>query len=128
MTLTKKMQHQQQQQQQHQQQRYLNVVCLACMYSSTAVCKSCGTAWNGSALVVGTMYNFDVFASMPCCSKRFSCVNCEHPVKIFNPAKPPSFFESTRSSVCGKCGRDACHGIKPFPKIFNIADNKKATL
>lgn len=120
-TLTKKMQ----QHHQHHQQRYLNVVCLGCMNSNTSTCKGCGTPWSGEALVVGTMYNFDIFASTLCCSSRYNCQICNHPVKQFNPERPPTFSESSRPSACGKCGKEACHSIKPLGKIFDVAAGKK---
>ncbi|KAH8358391.1 hypothetical protein KR084_005146, partial [Drosophila pseudotakahashii] len=31
----------------------------------------CKEPWDGSSLVLGTMYAYDIFAAMPCCSERF---------------------------------------------------------
>ena len=114
-TLTKKMQ-----QHQNQQQRYLNVVCTDCMNSSEATCKACHKAWDGSAFIVGTMYNYDIFAAMSCCSSRFSCIACDHPTRTLNPDYPLTFSEAARPCTCSKCGREAHHTIKPLSKIFNI--------
>lgn len=30
----------------------------------------CAEKWDGSALLMGTMYSFDIFAAMPCCTER----------------------------------------------------------
>lgn len=30
----------------------------------------CAEKWEGSALLMGTMYSFDIFAAMPCCTER----------------------------------------------------------
>lgn len=30
----------------------------------------CADKWEGSALLMGTMYSFDIFAAMPCCTER----------------------------------------------------------
>lgn len=32
----------------------------------------CSTKWNGSSLVLGTMYAYDIFAAMPCCPDRLT--------------------------------------------------------
>jgi hypothetical protein len=34
------------------------------------LCSFCAEKWDGSALVMGTMYSFDIFAAMPCCTER----------------------------------------------------------
>jgi len=33
-------------------------------------CRFCTQPWDGSSLVLGTMYSYDIFAAMPCCSER----------------------------------------------------------
>lgn len=30
----------------------------------------CAEKWDGSSLVMGTMYSYDIFAAMPCCTER----------------------------------------------------------
>lgn len=30
----------------------------------------CSQKWDGSSLVLGTMYSYDIFAAMPCCTER----------------------------------------------------------
>lgn len=30
----------------------------------------CAQKWDGSSLVMGTMYSYDIFAAMPCCTER----------------------------------------------------------
>lgn len=33
-------------------------------------CRCCTQPWDGSSLVLGTMYSYDIFAAMPCCTER----------------------------------------------------------
>lgn len=35
----------------------------------------CGDKWDGSNLVLGTMYAYDIFAAMPCCAERLKVRN-----------------------------------------------------
>lgn len=53
-------------------QQYLAAVCMGCLegWSVGLRCAYCNTRWNGSALILGTMYSFDIFAAMPCCEGR----------------------------------------------------------
>ncbi|MPC73883.1 Headcase protein [Portunus trituberculatus] len=53
-------------------QQYLTAVCMGCLegWSVGLRCSYCNTRWNGSPLILGTMYSFDIFAAMPCCEGR----------------------------------------------------------
>ena len=31
---------------------------------------SCSKVWDGSQLILGTMYSYDIFAAVPCCAER----------------------------------------------------------
>lgn len=44
---------------------------------STYFCsyRFCGDKWDGSNLVLGTMYAYDIFAAMPCCAERLKVRN-----------------------------------------------------
>lgn len=44
-------------------------------------CRCCTQPWDGSSLVLGTMYSYDIFAAMPCCTERLK-------------VKTPSFHDS----------------------------------
>lgn len=35
----------------------------------------CTEKWDGAALLMGTMYSFDIFAAMPCCTERLKVSN-----------------------------------------------------
>lgn len=41
-------------------------------------CRFCSQQWDGTSLVLGTMYSYDIFAAMPCCTERIkvSDINC----------------------------------------------------
>ncbi|GFG40927.1 hypothetical protein Cfor_04022, partial [Coptotermes formosanus] len=54
--------------------QYLSAVCMACLEgwgpNHILRCVYCGTPWDGSSLVLGTMYSYDIFAAMHCCIER----------------------------------------------------------
>ncbi|ALC47554.1 hdc [Drosophila busckii] len=54
---------------------YLTCVCMSCLDSTSSnriiSCRFCNEPWDGSSLVLGTMYAYDIFAAMPCCAERF---------------------------------------------------------
>jgi len=54
--------------------QFLSAVCMACLEGwgpgHTLRCVHCGTPWDGSSLVLGTMYSYDIFAAMHCCPER----------------------------------------------------------
>lgn len=63
----------------------MNAVCMKCLDGKDSdrklCCRFCATQWDGSSLIMGTMYAYDVFAAMPCCNERLKvciinvCVN-----------------------------------------------------
>lgn len=54
--------------------QYLTCVCMNCLERSdperTIRCRFCNQKWDGSSLVLGTMYSYDIFMAMPCCTER----------------------------------------------------------
>uniref|UniRef100_A0A182LY31 Headcase middle domain-containing protein n=1 Tax=Anopheles culicifacies TaxID=139723 RepID=A0A182LY31_9DIPT len=54
--------------------QYLTSVCMACLEgvepNRVVRCRFCVNKWDGSSLVLGTMYSYDIFAAMPCCTER----------------------------------------------------------
>lgn len=54
--------------------QYLTCVCMGCLerYDAerTIRCRFCGQKWDGSSLVLGTMYSYDIFMATPCCAER----------------------------------------------------------
>jgi hypothetical protein len=53
--------------------QFLTVVCMACLEGVNGraiICRFCNQRWDGSSLVLGTMYSYDIFAAMPCCTER----------------------------------------------------------
>ncbi|ESN90839.1 hypothetical protein HELRODRAFT_116498 [Helobdella robusta] len=106
-----------------QQQQYLNAVCIGCMNAKTRkiVCKFCRKEWKGNSLVIGSMYNYDIFGAMSCCSQRFNCRKCGNPTRDF-PPKDGRFFcfsDCTKMATCGRCGLEAQHSIKPLAAVFD---------
>lgn len=53
--------------------QFLTAVCMACLEGAggrAIRCRFCTQQWDGSSLVLGTMYSYDIFAAMPCCTER----------------------------------------------------------
>ena len=53
---------------------YLSAVCMGCLEGWTArlQCRNnnCSKVWDGSQLILGTIYSYDIFAAVPCCAER----------------------------------------------------------
>lgn len=62
--------------------QYLTAVCMGCLEAwapgRRLRCRYCSTAWDGSSLVLGTMYSYDIFAAMPCCTERLKVSLLHH--------------------------------------------------
>ena len=97
---------------------YLNAVCMRCLEGARDLrCLACRRRWNGSTLVLGTMYSYDIFAAQPCCAVRLSCKNCKR--SILDPSCPLQFFsEYSHSIVCPFCKHEDCHFVKPLNQCF----------
>jgi len=100
---------------------FLNAVCLACLEGTQGgvrlECAGCHQAWSGEALLVGTMYSYDVFAAMACCPSRLGCTGCHRPVMD----SPPTFFsDCSRPVRCGHCGKIDFHLTKSLGQMYNI--------
>ena len=58
---------------------YLSAVCMGCLegWTSRLQCRNqqCLKLWDGSQLILGTMYSYDIFAAVPCCADRLK-VDC----------------------------------------------------
>lgn len=48
----------------------------------------CSHKWEGSSLVLGTMYSYDIFAAVPCCTERLKVSQFIHTANTANPANP----------------------------------------
>ncbi|XP_023035954.1 headcase protein [Drosophila willistoni] len=96
---------------------YLTCVCMSCLdgTSSSRVisCRFCNEPWDGSSLVLGTMYAYDIFAAMPCCAERFKCNNCFK--MLMHPQQRLSFYSDYSHGVtCPYCNTQDTHFVKPL--------------
>ncbi|KAH8268363.1 hypothetical protein KR026_005680 [Drosophila bipectinata] len=96
---------------------YLTCVCMSCLdgTSSSRVinCRFCKEPWDGSSLVLGTMYAYDIFAAMPCCAERFKCNNCFK--MLMHPQQRLSFYSDYSHGVtCPYCNTQDTHFVKPL--------------
>ncbi|XP_064603721.1 headcase protein-like [Liolophura sinensis] len=100
--------------------QYLNAVCVSCLEGATDVrCYACKSKWDGSALLLGTMYSYDIFAAMPCCQKRLTCKTCRRAVVDVN-AGLPFYSEYSRCIECPYCKRKDTHFIRPLSETFHV--------
>lgn len=66
--------------------QFLTVVCMGCLEGVNGraiICRFCNQKWDGSSLVLGTMYSYDIFAAMPCCTERIKVSIKKHYRFIF---------------------------------------------
>lgn len=102
--------------------QFLNAVCLGCLENRTDIkCVACKRPWDGRALVVGSMYTYDIFAAMPCCQKRLTCKCCRR--AVVDVTKGLNFFsEYSRMIICPYCKANDYHFIRSLPETFAIAE------
>lgn len=104
--------------------QFLNAVCLGCLQGEggcQARCSSCHSAWDGRALVVGTMYTYDIFAATPCCQKRLTCKHCRRAVVDVTRGLP-YYSQYSRMILCPFCKANDYHFIRPLPETFSLQD------
>lgn len=101
--------------------QYLSAVCMSCLegwgIGHTLRCRHCGTKWDGSSLVLGTMYSYDIFAAMHCCIERSKCNNCQKP--MLHPHQRLNFFSDYSHPVpCPHCRSVDTHFVKPLAYCY----------
>jgi len=103
------------------QSKYLAVVCMHCMddRNERVKCQSCSEVWNGSTLVIGSLYSYDVFAAQCCCLVRRACDRCHGLVPPPTCGSFSSFSDYSRSCQCPRCGYEDYHFVKPLAAIYS---------
>ncbi|KAF4524860.1 hypothetical protein B566_EDAN012816 [Ephemera danica] len=99
--------------------QFLSAVCMGCLegWGGNLRCRSCNTPWDGSSLVLGTMYSYDIFAAMPCCMERIKCNTCQHP--LMHPQQRLNFFSDYSHQLgCPHCGTVDTHFVKSLPHMY----------
>lgn len=96
---------------------FLTCVCMACLDGTSTNrvinCRFCGEIWDGSNLVLGTMYAYDIFAAMPCCAERLKCNNCFK--LLLHPQQRLNFYSDYSHCVtCPYCATQDTHFVKPL--------------
>jgi hypothetical protein len=102
-------------------QCYLSSVCMGCLegWTSRLQCRNphCLKLWDGSQLILGTMYSYDIFAAVPCCAERLKCTSCAQ--LVIHPDQRFNFFSDYSQTVsCPQCGIQDFHFSKPLEKTF----------
>jgi hypothetical protein len=92
---------------------YLSAVCMGCLegWNNSLHCRFCLNIWDGSQLILGTMYSYDIFAAVPCCQDRLKCTECKH--LVIHPEQSFNFFSDYSQTVsCPSCGVQDFHFVK----------------
>ncbi|RWS11289.1 Headcase-like protein [Dinothrombium tinctorium] len=104
------------------ERQYLNAICMGCLegWNVSIYCRNCKTKWNGSHLILGSMYSYDIFAAVPCCAERFRCNNCDEYVI---PEERLEFFSDySRIQNCKKCKCEDHHYVKPLQVTYLLSE------
>lgn len=105
-------------------QQYINAVCLKCMMTEPdheIKCVHCGKLWQdcgGKAFQLGTLYKFDLFAALPCCQKRLTCLSCDQILLPFDQVNDLYYSWFSEEKQCPNCKIRAAHFIKPLSEIY----------
>lgn len=100
--------------------QYINAVCVSCLEGGNEVrCVACKRRWDGSSLLLGSMYSYDIFAAMPCCQKRLTCKHCRRAV-VDVASGLPYFSEYSHMIPCPYCKAYDYHFIRPLCDTFAI--------
>ncbi|XP_011497789.1 PREDICTED: headcase protein [Ceratosolen solmsi marchali] len=101
--------------------QFLSAVCISCLEGSgggiPVRCRSCTQPWDGSSLVLGTMYSYDIFAAMPCCAERLKCNSCHKPL-IYPHQRLNFYSDYSRVFACPHCRAVDAHFVKPLTSCF----------
>jgi len=100
---------------------YLSAVCMGCLegWTTRLQCRNgnCGKLWDGSQLILGTMYSYDIFAAVPCCADRLKCTSCSQ--LVIHPEQRFNFFSDYSQTVsCPHCGVQDFHFTKALERTF----------
>ncbi|XP_043686566.1 headcase protein [Vespula pensylvanica] len=100
--------------------QFLSAVCMSCLEGSGNApvrCRCCTQPWDGSSLVLGTMYSYDIFAAMPCCTERLKCNSCQKPL-IYPHQRLNFYSDYSRVFACPHCRTVDAHFVKPLSVCF----------
>ncbi|VVD02655.1 unnamed protein product [Leptidea sinapis] len=100
--------------------QFLTCVCMGCLERSeperTIRCRFCGQKWDGSSLVLGTMYSYDIFMATPCCSDRLKCNSCYK--TLLHPHQRLNYSDYSHPVTCPHCRVHDTHFVKPLTYCF----------
>lgn len=96
---------------------FLSAVCLRCLVGINKItCTYCSGSWTGNAHQIGTMYNYDLFASLPCCKVSTECNKCRYQL-IDRGSITLSFSQLSQQHHCPNCNTTDYHFIKPITRF-----------
>ncbi len=72
-------------------------------------CRHCLAPWDGSQLILGTMYSYDIFAAVPCCADRLKVtISCHWSLNICDSCRCLTWQRPTASLTLGRSDTDLC--------------------
>ncbi|KAL3881570.1 hypothetical protein ACJMK2_027993 [Sinanodonta woodiana] len=100
--------------------QFINAVCVTCLEGGKDIrCAACKRKWDGSALQLGSMYTYDIFAAMPCCQKRLTCKHCRRAVVDVSQGLQ-YYSEYSHMIACPYCKAYDFHFIRPLGETFSV--------
>ncbi|ESN95126.1 hypothetical protein HELRODRAFT_87114 [Helobdella robusta] len=111
---------------------FLNAICVDCLSRQQQQyllqCCYCNRPWQGSNLIIGSMYSYDIFAAQPCCQARLLCNNNNNNNNNNNKNNNNNnsvnvrfFSDYSQSLACPHCGVVDSHFVKPLSQTFLCA-------
>ncbi|XP_059490907.1 headcase protein [Neocloeon triangulifer] len=99
--------------------QFLYAVCMGCLegWRARIECRACRRPWDGSSLVLGTMYFYDIFAATPCCGDRVKCNTCTRPL-MQQQDRLNFFSDYSHPLACTRCSSVDTHFVKPLFSTF----------
>jgi hypothetical protein len=99
---------------------FLNAVCMRCLegWNKVLHCKFCNVKWDGSDYMLGTCYNYDIFADV-CCPHRVLCKTCNN--IVVHPGDRELYFSDYGNHFeCPHCGIRDYHLVKEIDAVFHV--------
>ncbi|PAA76848.1 hypothetical protein BOX15_Mlig022366g2 [Macrostomum lignano] len=106
---------------------FLHAVCLHCACRTRqpqlhSRCRYCQHTWDGSHLLVGGIYTFDVLACSPCCPERLLCSHCRRPLVTEPGDLPTAFSQFSQPLACPHCRTADFHFVRSVSLTCRGAD------
>ncbi len=69
---------------------------------------------------IGTLYKYDIIASLPCCSTRVECKRCAKPLVDLTKGGLEYYSQYSEKATCQGCSSSDYHFIKSVNETFVV--------